>query len=206
MLTGSFLSALYLLPRLAVWTLPKPRAKAPRSGLFDWLSDGYAWLVRGVVRAPLLVVAACLGLVVLGASQMGRVPAQLFPLSERNQFLAYVDLPRGTDIAETQDTALRLSDWLTGEDNPEVAGATAFVGFGGPRFVLSLDPADTDPAAAFVVVNTTTFEASTARDRPRPRPHREPSSPRPRSGSSAWPWAAASPAWTSRSPAPTPTA
>jgi multidrug efflux pump subunit AcrB len=91
-------------------------------------------------------------------SQMPNVRQQLFPLSERPQFLVYLDLPRGADIAATQSTALRLSNWLT--DNENVSGVTSFIGFGGPRFVLTLDPADFDPASAFMVVNTTDFAAS----------------------------------------------
>jgi multidrug efflux pump subunit AcrB len=158
MLAGSFLSALYLLPRLAVWVLPEPEAK-PRRGIFDRLADGYAWLVRGVVRMPWLAVAFVAGIVASCSTLMPRVENQLFPLSERAQMLAYVDLPRGTDIAVTQETALRLAGWLDGQ--PEVTGTTTYVGSGGPRFVLSLDPADADPAAAFTIVNTEDFEGST---------------------------------------------
>ena len=161
MLTGSFLSALYLLPRLAVWTIGDPKGPA-KPGLFDRMANGYAGVVRLIVRAPLVAVGLVLAVIVGGASQFGSVPNQLFPLSERAQILAYLDLPRGSDIAATQEAALRLSDWLEGEANPEVTGITTFVGFGGPRFVLSLDPADADPASAFMVVNTDTFEGSTA--------------------------------------------
>jgi len=158
MLTGSFLSALYLLPRLAVWALPEPRGGRDRRTLFDRVADGYGWLVRGTVRAPILVILAGVGLVVLGARFMGAVPNQMFPLSERAQFLVYMDMPRGSDIRMTRETALRFSDWLIGDD--EVTGVTVFVGGGGPRFVLSLDPADADPASAFMVVNAASFEGS----------------------------------------------
>ena len=159
MLAGSFLSALYLLPRLAVWIVPEPKGEA-KPGLFDRLAALYGRLVRLVVRAPLIAVAAVLAVVVAGASQMPRVPQQLFPYSERAQFLAYLDLPKGTDVTATRDTALRLSDWLGAQ--PEVSGVTTYVGAGGPRFVLSLDPADVDPASAFMVINATDLDAATA--------------------------------------------
>ena len=164
MLAGSFLAALSLLPRLAAWVIAEPRGKTRegREGAFGRLAGGYARLVRGVVRAPLVAIVLVAAVVVAGAAQFGRVPNQLFPLSERAQFLAYIDLPRGTDIAGTRETALRLSRWLTGGSNPEVTGVTTYVGSGGPRFVLSLDPADTDPASAFMVVNTDDFEGSAA--------------------------------------------
>ena len=169
MLAGSFGSALYLLPRLAVWIVPEPEAEPkpePRGGAkarrspFDRLVNGYARLVRGVVRAPWLAAIVVIALVAAGVSRMPLVPQQLFPLSERAQVLLYLDMPRGTDIAVTRDATLRLTRWLGAQE--EVASTTAYVGSGGPRFVLSLDPADTDPASAFAVVNTTDFTASTA--------------------------------------------
>ncbi len=161
MLVGSFLSALYLLPRLAVWFLPEPKAKTQgKRDIFATLSRGYGALVRLTLKAPILVVVICLGLIVVGGKNMGKVTNQMFPLSERAQFLVYMDLPRGTDISQTTETAVAFSDWIQ-TDNPEVTGATAFVGSGGPRFVLSLDPADTDPASAFMVVNTTDFAGTT---------------------------------------------
>jgi len=156
MLTGSFLSALYLLPRLAVWFLPEPRDFRHRTTLFDRIVKGYGWLVRGVVRLPILVVFIGVGLIILGTRYMGDVSNQMFPLSERAQFLVYMDMQRGSDIEMTRDTALRYSDWLTGNGN--VTGVTVFVGSGGPRFVLSLDPADSDPASAFMVVNVKNFD------------------------------------------------
>jgi len=163
MLAGSYLSALYLLPRLAVWAIPAPKADAAdRRGLFDYVADAYGWLVRGVVRAPIFVIGAVIAVVIAGASQMGNVRQQMFPLSDRAQILTYIDLPRGSDIAATETAANDLTAWLTGEENPEVTGVTGFIGAGGPRFVLSLDPADTDPASAFMVINTVDFESSGA--------------------------------------------
>jgi len=163
MLAGSYLSALYLLPRLAVWAIPIPKAQASqRRGPFDYMSAGYGKIVGWVVRAPLVAIALVIAVIVAGASQMGNVRQQLFPLSERAQILAYIDLPRGSDIAATEAAANDLTGWLTGEDNPEVTGVTGYIGAGGPRFVLSLDPADVDPASAFLIINTTDFESSGA--------------------------------------------
>lgn len=160
MLVGSYLSALYLLPRLAVWAIPTPKGNTARQGPFDRLSAGYARLVRGIVRVPLLAIAAVIAVVIAGASQMGNVRQQLFPLSERAQILGYIDLPRGSDISATEAATLELTNWLTGSANPEVVGVTSYIGAGGPRFVLSLDPADTDPASAFMIINTADFKSS----------------------------------------------
>lgn len=160
MLIGSFLSALYLLPRLAVWFLPQPKDTiAEKTSLFDRIGAAYGRLVHLILKAPLVVLAGCVVLIVLSGRNMGNVDNQMFPLSERAQFLVYMDLPRGSDIEETTETALRFSEWLK-QDNDAVTGVTAFIGSGGPRFVLSLDPADADPSSAFMVVNTVDFAAS----------------------------------------------
>ncbi|MDW4499342.1 efflux RND transporter permease subunit [Sulfitobacter sp. D35] len=161
MLTGSFLSALYILPRIAVWIIPEPEAE-PKPTVFDRVADRYAALVRRVIAWPLVSAGLVLLVIGFGASRMPGVPQQLFPLSERAQILAYLDMPKGTDISETRDTALAFSDWLTGAENPEVTGVTTYVGAGGPRFVLSLDPADVDPASAFLLISTSSFETSSA--------------------------------------------
>ncbi|MBC6444650.1 MAG: efflux RND transporter permease subunit [Alphaproteobacteria bacterium GM202ARS2] len=160
MLVGSFLSALYLLPRLAVWTLPQPKAESSERTMFDVFADGYGAVVAWSIQRPLVVVFGSAALIVLGGSQMGNVPNQMFPLSERPQFLVYMDLPRGTDIKETRKQAVRFSNWLKARGD-DVVSVTAFVGSGGPRFVLSLDPADADPSSAFMVVNTKNFDTST---------------------------------------------
>ncbi|MFN3227706.1 MAG: efflux RND transporter permease subunit [Hyphomicrobiales bacterium] len=161
MLIGSYFSALYLLPRLAVWGIPEPKSnKAKKKGLFDHIAAAYALLVRLIVRVPIIAIVVVIAVIVGGASQMANVRQQLFPLSERAQILAYIDLPRGSDVSATHETTLALSEWLTGPDNPEVTGVTSYIGSGGPRFVLSLDPADVDPASAFMLINTTSFETS----------------------------------------------
>lgn len=160
MLIGSFLSALYLLPRLAVWTLPEPKDGSSKRTTFDALADSYGVLVKWSIRWPLVVILGGIALITLGGLLMSKVPNQMFPLSERPQFLVYMDLPRGTDITETRKQALAFSNWLT-KQGDDISGVTTFIGSGGPRFVLSLDPADADPASAFMVVNTMDYDAAT---------------------------------------------
>ncbi|MES0881483.1 efflux RND transporter permease subunit [Roseibium sp. SCP14] len=160
MLTGSFIAAIYLLPTLAVWFLPSP-GTGQKNGVFDRLADGYARVISWGMKVPWLVLMLVLLVGAGSMSQMPKVRQQLFPLSERAQFLIYLDLPKGSDISSTRSEALRLSEWLSDDSiNPEVLNVTTFVGFGGPRFVLTLDPADIDPASAFLVVNTTGYRSS----------------------------------------------
>jgi multidrug efflux pump subunit AcrB len=56
--------------------------------------------------------------------------------------------------------ALRVQDWLTDDEiNPGVVNTTVFVGDGGPRFNLGLNPNDPDPTSAFFHVNTINLDA-----------------------------------------------
>ncbi len=112
MLTGSFLAAVYLLPALAVWFLPDPKPHG-KPGLMDRAASVYGRIVGWVVRSPYVTLTLSVAILVAAISQMPNVRQQLFPLSERPQFLVYLDLPRGSAIAATEETALRLTDLVT---------------------------------------------------------------------------------------------
>ncbi|WP_347311677.1 efflux RND transporter permease subunit [Defluviimonas sp. SAOS-178_SWC] len=160
MLAGSWLIAHYILPFLAAALLrPKPQAE----GGEGTLARLYGRLIRRCLRLGLPIMAGCYLLVFLGIMAFGSLKSEMFPLSERAEYLIYADLPKGSSITATRDEALAIDAWLRDPAaNPEVASTTLFVGHGGPRFYLALAPADTDPASAFFVVNTHTFEGAVA--------------------------------------------
>ncbi|MEM6487453.1 MAG: efflux RND transporter permease subunit [Pseudomonadota bacterium] len=162
MLLGSWITALYVLPYLSVLVLrpgkPKGRADAaPRQKGF--LLRTYGGLVRRLLPFGLPIMILSLGAVGFSATQMGQLKNQMFPYSERADLLIYMDLPKEAAISETERMALRVQEWLSdSEINPDVLNSTVYVGSGGPRFNLGLDPADSDPASAFFQVNTTSLE------------------------------------------------
>ena len=85
----------------------------------------------------------------------------MFPLSERNQFLVYMNMPDGTDISQTEVRAREIARWLGDKKiNPEIASEILYVGDGGPRFYLTLTPVAPDPASAFFLVNTKDYEGA----------------------------------------------
>ena len=85
----------------------------------------------------------------------------MFPLSERNQFLIYMNMPDGTDISQTEARALEISKWLADpKENPEIASHILYIGDGGPRFYLTLTPVPPDPASAFFLVNTKDYQGA----------------------------------------------
>ncbi|MCB1420987.1 MAG: efflux RND transporter permease subunit [Nitratireductor sp.] len=161
MLVGSWLTALYILPALAVWLSGKP--KADESSQPGRLVTLYGKSLNRSLAWSIPLIAVCYLAVILSGSFFSGIKKEMFPLSARNQFLIYLDMPRGTSIARTEQEALAVEAWLSDkEQNPEITNTTVYVGDGGPRFYLALSPADANPASAFILVNTDTFDGALA--------------------------------------------
>ena len=165
MLIGSWLTALYILPALAVWLSGKPRT-AGESSQPGRLVALYGKSLNRSLAWSIPVIAVCYLAVILSGSFFSGIKKEMFPLSARNQFLIYLDMPKGTSITHTEEEALAVEAWLSdSEQNPEITNTTVYVGDGGPRFYLALSPADANPASAFILVNTDTFEGALAASR-----------------------------------------
>ena len=159
MLLGSWLTALYFLPFLAARLLkPKKQSSAQtESGIVA----AYGRLVRRLLPWGAPIMLATFALVGLSATQFSKLKPEMFPLGEREEVLIYMSMPKGTAISETERTALRVQKWLSDTaENPNVAGTTIYVGDGGPRFYLTLDPDDPDPTIAFFVVVAKDYPAA----------------------------------------------
>jgi multidrug efflux pump subunit AcrB len=155
MLLGSWLTALYILPYLCTLLLRKSKQKDP-----SLLARLYERLVRFLLPFGIPLTALALGAVVWSGTQFSLLKSEMFPFSERADFLIYMDMPKDAAISETERMALRVQDWLTDDEiNPGVVNTTVFVGDGGPRFNLGLNPNDPDPTSAFFHVNTINLDA-----------------------------------------------
>ncbi|MFT7212309.1 MAG: multidrug efflux pump subunit AcrB [Granulosicoccus sp.] len=164
MLAGSWLVSMYILPALCAWFAKRTSASVEDQPKKGRLGELYARLLSVSLPFCWLIIAgsyvAAAGSVIL---LFPKLESEMFPLSERNQFLIYMDMPKGTAISRTADAALDVERWLSEEStNPEVTNTTLYVGDGGPRFYLSLSPADVDPASAFFLVNTATSDGAVA--------------------------------------------
>ena len=160
-LTGSWIAAVYILPAVTVWLLGRNRRPQSEPGSSTRIQSLYAAILDIAVRLPVIVVCVCFVLVALAVIQFKWLPKQMFPLSERNQFLIYMNMPDGTDIAQTEISALAISKWLADpKENPEVESHILYIGDGGPRFYLTLTPVPPDPAAAFLLVNTRDYQGA----------------------------------------------
>lgn len=160
-LTGSWIAALYILPALSVWFLGRSRRPRQATGSSTPAQVLYDLILGVTIRFSVVVACVCFALVALAVTQFKWLPKQMFPLSERNQFLIYINMPDGTDISQTETRALEISKWLADpKQNPEIASNILDIGDGGPRFYLTLTPVPPDPAGAFFLVNTKDYQGA----------------------------------------------
>ncbi|GAB5387681.1 MAG: efflux RND transporter permease subunit VmeI [Alphaproteobacteria bacterium] len=159
MLIGSWLTAMYILPFLCV-VLLKPRSKAgDRKDTHQ--DNAFGGVIRRILPFGIPAMALVVGLILISGQLFGKIKNEMFPYSERSDFLVYMDLPKGANISNTQDLTLRVQSWLGDSAvNPGVVNSIAYIGAGGPRFNLGLSPADADPASSFLMVNTVDLAAA----------------------------------------------
>lgn len=124
--------------------------------LFDKLNDTYRSFLKRILRQRALFMAFMIVLFVAAGGAMSIVPVKFFPDSDRAQVLAYIDLPAGTTMRETQASLQRVFSLLdSNERYQHVKNYAAYGGFGGPRFVLSLTPITPESNKAFIMFNLT---------------------------------------------------
>ncbi|MFD0916861.1 efflux RND transporter permease subunit [Pseudahrensia aquimaris] len=121
--------------------------------MFDPLVRAYerilAWVLAHRAIASVFVVIAFIG----GVAGVALAPKKFFPGSDRAQIIVYLDLPAGVASNETDARIRELLPTLTKERFDWLDNQAAYVGFGGPRFVLSLTPIDPAPNRAVLVLN-----------------------------------------------------
>jgi len=162
LLLSSWFLSMYLTPFMCYWFMKSPEAG---SAEVAEASEAYNHGIYAKYRSLLTRLIAnrksvLLGtmLVLVGGGLLGSLLVrEMFGYSDRNQFLIYLDLPAGYNIESTEKVVARMADWLADEEeNPDITGTIAYVGTGGPRFVLVLAPFDPDPHRAFIIANTET--------------------------------------------------
>ena len=164
LLMGSWFLSMYLTPYMCYWFMkgPKPSAGQGSDGGEKYsgrIYVAYRALLTYLLKMRYPVLIGILAVLVGGSYLGSKLVREMFGHSDRNQFLIYVDLPAGYNINSTQEVVQRLTDWLSDEEaNPDITGTIAYVGTGGPRFVLALAPFDPDPNRAFIIATTESGE------------------------------------------------
>ena len=159
----SWLVAVYFTPYLGVTLLPHNPAKARHDAkpYETHLYERFRKAVRTCVRRRWWVIGATTLLLGLSlAGLIGPVKKQFFPSSDRSEVLVSIYMPQGSAIAATDAVTRRVEAELA--QMPEVLRCAAFVGAGAPRFFISANPEQPDPAFAKILAITAD---AAARDR-----------------------------------------
>ncbi|MFQ3237033.1 MAG: multidrug efflux pump subunit AcrB, partial [Paraglaciecola sp.] len=118
------------------------------------ITQRYASWLHNILAHKGIFILLLASLFVLSVLAMKIVPKQFFPPSDRSQLLVNVDLPNGTSERQTNVQMQQIMAWLDNESGYDfVESHSAYVGFSGPRFVLSLTPEDPAANKGFLVLN-----------------------------------------------------
>ena len=160
LLLSSWFLSMYVTPYMCYFFMKSPeagsgQAAAPAEAYDHGIYAAYRNLLTLLLRRRQLVMLGTLVVLVGGGMLGSMLVREMFGYSDRNQFLIYLDLPAGHNIESTETVVQRMTTWLADDEvNPEITGTIAYVGTGGPRFVLVLAPFDPDPHRAFIIANT----------------------------------------------------
>ncbi len=112
-------------------------------------------VLEGAIRKRVFTLGALTVLLAAAVYGFGSVPQQFFPDSTRTQFMVDYWAPQGTPIQSVSADLKAIEAKLKGD--PRVKDVAAFIGAGGPRFYLPVDPEFPYASFAQLIVNTPTF-------------------------------------------------
>jgi multidrug efflux pump subunit AcrB len=118
----------------------------------------YKAFVEGCIRYRFLTVAASLAVLAGGVFLVRDIGTSFFPKDLHNVFVVNIDLPEGSPIRETRDVALAAVREIDALEGKEIRSYTTFVGAGGPRFWLSIEPEQRADNYAQILVHTASKE------------------------------------------------
>ena len=158
-LLTSWILALCVTPLLCYFfiILPKDKAPANKESSSEESSKFYRYyetFLHWLLKHKALFMTAMLALFIGSVLSMKYVAKQFFPDSDRTQILVNIDLPNGTSSTETNRQMKDIFTWLEDDTRFDfIESYSAYVGFSGPRFVMSLNPEDPAQNKGFMVLN-----------------------------------------------------
>lgn len=126
----------------------------PETGLIIAIRRWYVGRIAFILRRPAWVVGAMVVLLTTAICAASLLPVELLAPSARKQLQMPIDLAAGTSSRDTLATAKIVSQRLSDPKlYPELTGNTIYVGDGGPRFILGLNPPVAASHKAYAIVN-----------------------------------------------------
>lgn len=124
----------------------------------------YRTILRFALRFRLLFLSFVVAIFVGAIWSLKFVPAQFIAPSEDPAFTGRLELPLGTSI-ETSEAAVKDIDRFLRDNyykpingKQKLNNWMIFIGEGGPRFTLTIDPPNQNPATSFLIATTKTGE------------------------------------------------
>lgn len=155
----SLVVATLLFPFMQFYFIRKPiRQKMrpdgkPAFSFLNMLQVYYDRLLAFCFRWPKATLATGILSIVLGAFLLGKLPQQLMPYADRNQFAVEIYLPTGASVNRTAEVADSLEHIL--RRDPRVVSVASFKGCASPRFQTTYAPQIAGTNYAQFIVNTT---------------------------------------------------
>ncbi len=158
----SWALAMTLIPMLTTVTLKCGAAPASVENPFDgkWYRF-YRNLLGMSLRCPYRFIGIVILTFALAIVGMGLVRQEFIAPSGDPVFTAKLEMPLGTSIASSQqvisdvDEFIRRTYYAPENGEPAIRNWLTFIGEGGPRFQLSLNPPNPNAANTFLIANTT---------------------------------------------------
>ena len=155
----SLLIATMLVPFMQFWFIRKPKTNVKKSdgrqkfSFLNMLQGGYNKLLDACFAHPKVTLFTGLACIVVGAVLIGRLPQEMMPTADRNQFAVEIYMPTGTSLERTSAVADSMAHIL-GKDK-RVVSVTEFKGCASPRFHTAYAPQMGGTNFAQFIVNTT---------------------------------------------------
>ncbi|MEM7518649.1 MAG: efflux RND transporter permease subunit, partial [Planctomycetota bacterium] len=144
-LLASYFVAMTVTPILCFWILRPAKKKEQKEGM---LIRAYGRLISFCLRAKLVTLGLALAAVIGSLSLVPIIGNQFFPGGVRDQFFIHVRLPYGSTLGQTSEVISKVEDLILASRRTDIEGesverlrnAYTFVGSGGPRLMLTMDP------------------------------------------------------------------
>ncbi|MFQ5547453.1 MAG: efflux RND transporter permease subunit [Woeseia sp.] len=158
----SWVLAMTFIPMLTTVALHCSPAPEPADQSFDggWY-DRYRRLLIASLRCPFRFIGVIVLAFATAIVGMGFVRQEFIAPSEDPVFTAKLEMPLGTSIESSQhvmddiDRFVHDTYYASASGDPAIRNWLTFIGEGGPRFKLSLNPPNPNPANTFLIANTT---------------------------------------------------
>lgn len=160
-LLTSWLLAMTFIPMLTTKALKVEQKHAADEEIFEGRWYGmYRGFLLTSLRHRWFFSLAVVGIFMLSLQGLKLVPQIFIAPSQDPVFTGRLELPLGTSIERSEEVIAAIDDFINTnyyqpeEGEPIMANWMVFIGEGGPRFTLTLDPPNPNPANSFLIANT----------------------------------------------------